>query len=178
MEKNFIVSKLNKALPGSVLEVRRFGQSDAVSIWIEAQNIQKIALFLKSETELKMDWLENFSVVEFENVFVATYFVRSFSNEHQLIIRISVVPDKHSEDAHLPSVKLIWPMIEPMEHEAEELFGIYFRVDPDKKEHARSRILPHPWRGYPLRKNYQFPEEIFGIQHLESKALPDEEENL
>ena len=174
MEKNFIVSKLNKALPGSVLEVRRFGQSNVVSVWIEAQNIQKIALFLKSETELKMDWLENFSLVELDSVLIATYFVRSYMHLHQLNIRVSLVPDPVSHEAYLPSVKHIWAMSEPFEREAEELFGVFFKTDSEKKDPQKSRILPHPWHGYPLRKNYIFPKEIFGIIHQENSFGKEE----
>ena len=165
MEKNPIILKLNKALPGAILEVRRFGRSEVLSIWVETQLIPKIALFLKSDPDFRLDWLENFSVVEFEKVLVATYFVRSTLHPYHLIIRASAVPESSSQEAYLPSIKYIWPMGEAMEREAEEMFGICFRLEGEPKSPPRTYRLPANWEGFPLRKNYVFPTEVQGISH-------------
>ena len=77
MDKNPLISKLNKDVPGAVLETRRFGRSEITSIWIESQTIQKVAFALKNDVGLKLNWLENLSVVELEGVLVVTYFVTS-----------------------------------------------------------------------------------------------------
>jgi Ni,Fe-hydrogenase III component G len=137
VDKNPFISKLNKSLPDAVLETRRFGRSGTSSIWVEAQAIQKVAAFLKNDAEFKLDWLENLSVVEFEKVLVTTYFVCSNTTKHSLVVRASAVPESPNAEVSFPSIRAIWPMGEPMELEAEELFGIHFRTGLSVAEELR-----------------------------------------
>lgn len=165
MDKNTLTAKLNKLIPGAVLEARRFGRSNITSIWVEAQSVQKVATTLRSETELKLDWLENLSVVEFEKVFVVTYFLRSSSSGFNFVMRASIVPSSPNASVAFPSVRNIWPMAQVMEDEAEEMFGIIFKQEETKEDRLSSRRLPSGWKGFPLRKNYVFPTEFLGISH-------------
>ncbi|MEO5969548.1 MAG: NADH-quinone oxidoreductase subunit C [Bdellovibrionia bacterium] len=180
MDKNPLIAKLNKSVPGAVLESRRFGRSGVTSIWLEAETIAKVAKVLKSDADLKLDWLENLSVVEFENVLVATYFLASSVTKQSLILRISAVPDSLMSRVYLPSTRAIWPMAEPMEKEAEELFGVSFHLGPILREsELKSNLLPENWVGFPLRKGYVFPKEVYGLPHsraekkdLQKKVVP------
>ncbi len=163
MDKNLIVSKLKSELPGSILEIRRFGRSATQSIWIEAQAAQKVAHFLRNAPDLKVNWLENLSVVEFEGALVATYFVRSTTQiDSHFVLRASIALPAATEEVALPSVCSVWPMGEPMEREAAEMFGIRFL--PEKlqsvQEEILGRKLPKDWKGFPLRKNYVFPNNL------------------
>ena len=121
MDKNPFVSKLNKSVPGAVLETRRFGRSSTLSVWVEAQSILKVASMLTSDSEFKLNWLENLSIVEFEKVFVVTYFVRSTATKYSLVLRISAVPETKNAEISFPSIQSIWPMGKPFEEEAEEI---------------------------------------------------------
>jgi NADH:ubiquinone oxidoreductase subunit C len=165
VDKNPLISKLNKLVPGAVLETRRFGRSGMISIWIETQTLQQIARTLKSDPELHLDWLENLSVVEFEGILVASYFVRSTITPHHYVLRASAVPSSPEAEVLFPSVREIWPMAIPMEEEAQEMFGIRFQVDESQQDEVQARRLPENWSGYPLRKSYVFPKEVFGITH-------------
>ncbi len=165
MDKNSLIAKLNKTVPGAILESRRFGRSDLSSIWIEGQVIQKVAFALKSWVEVKIDWLENLSVVEFDKVLVITYFVRSTSTGDSLVIRASAVPESSESRVLFPSIRSIWPMGEPMEQEAEEMFGIQFRLNEEDGDLRKMNRLPEDWDGFPLRKSYLFPESFLGITH-------------
>ncbi len=162
MDKNPLISRLNKALPGAVLEVRRFGRSSVSSIWVETQSIQKVADFLINDLESKLDWLENLSAVEFEGVFVLTYFLRSTVTKQVVAVRLSIIPTSENETVTLPSVQQIWPMAIPMQQDVTEMFGLKFQssIVP---EFGR---LPAGWEGFPLRKNYVFPQEVMGISHF------------
>ncbi len=166
MDKNSLASKLNKIIPGAVLETRRFGRSPLSSIWVEAQSIQKVAVALKNDADLKLDWLENLSVVEFEKVLVVSYFLRSTSTQQCIVVRASAVPSSPKAEVLFPSIRSIWPMGAPMEDEAEEMFGVLFRLTGEAEDLSRPRRLAADWEGYPLRKSYEFPKEFFGIQHV------------
>ncbi len=168
MDKNALVSRLNKIIPGGVLETRRFGRSENTSIWIEAQAVQKIAMALKMDTEMKLDWLENLSVVEFEKVFIVTYFLRSLITRHSLVIRASAVPVSPGSEFLFPSVRNIWPMGLPMEEEAEEMFGIVFSLNNETQFQVKVNRLPENWKGFPLRKDYVFPSQFEDITHSRS----------
>jgi NADH:ubiquinone oxidoreductase subunit C len=167
VDKNPLISKLNKAVPGAVLETRRFGRSGTTSIWIEAQTIQKVAHALRNDSELKLDWLENLSVVEFEGILVVTYFVRSTTSQFYYVIRASAVPASPDAEVLFPSIRGIWPMGVSMEQEAEEMFGVRFRANEESSSEgpAKPGRLPEDWKGFPLRKNYVFPKEFFGVTH-------------
>lgn len=165
MDKNPLVTSLNKAVPGAVLEVRRFGRSSITSIWVEAQAIQQVGLFLKENPEYQLDWLENLSMVEFEDIFVLTYFLRSTVTSQILLLRVSIVPDSPNAQVDAPSIVKIWPMGQLMEKDIAEMFGV--RFTPVEKSDS-STILPEDWKGYPLRKNYVFPKEFLNISHSRS----------
>lgn len=165
MDKKSLVLKLNKAVPGAVLETLRFGRSGSTTIWVEAQAIQKIAMAIKLDPVFQLDWLENLSIVEFENVFVVTYFVGSTVTSHSLVIRASAVPSAPDAEIQFPSVRSIWSMATPMEEDAGEMFGIVFGPSSETEKGEKATRLPENWQGYPLRKNYSFPKTFLGIPH-------------
>ena len=167
MDKNFLTAKLNKLIPGNVLEIRRFGRSDVLSTWVEAESLLKIAQSLKSDVEFKFDWLENISVVEFEDALVVSYFLRSSITQKSLVIRVSTVPKTPESWVTLPSVKSVWTMAQPIEAEVREMFGFRFKDESGETPQIEEDLnyLPKGWKGFPLRKNYVFPEEFFGIIH-------------
>lgn len=179
MDKNPLISRLNKTVPGAVLEVRRFGRSPISSIWVETQSIQRLGEALKSDPECKFDWLENLSVVEFEGVFVITYFLRSTVTQHTVVLRLSAVLASPTSEVVIPSVWKIWPMAVPMEKDAQEMFGVVFKAPQGsttvEDSDAKIKILPEGWDGFPLRKNYVFPKEFINIPHsrpVVNRAIP------
>ncbi|MCM2278023.1 MAG: NADH-quinone oxidoreductase subunit C [Oligoflexia bacterium] len=163
MELAAIITKLNKAAPGAVLQKARFGRGGAQAIWIEARALPAVAATLRNDPDLKLDWLENLSVAQLEDALVITYFLRSRETPLCAILRATVTLNENESPAELPevpSVREIWPMARSMERESSELFGIRFGG-----ELAAAGILPKGWRGFPLRKSYVFPQEVFGIAH-------------
>ena len=151
MDKNPLVSRLNKLVPKSILETRRFGRTGVTSIWVESDSILQIASILKNDAETAFDWLENLSVVEFEEALVVSYFLRSTQTSNTLVVRISLVPTSAEAEVSAPSVRLVWPMAEPMEREAEEMFGVQFRSGGEKQD---VKAIERRWKGFPLRKKF------------------------
>jgi hypothetical protein len=163
VDKNLIITKINKAVQGAVLEVRRFGRSDTRSIWVEAQSIQKVAKILRTEADLSLDWLENLSVVELSDALVISYFLHSTQGtQPEVSLRASVVPDSPTSPVKMPTIQTIWPMGIPMEREAREMFGIQFEISPQDDdadaefdfESGPSLCLPSGLSGFPLRKKF------------------------
>jgi len=180
MELGALLSKLKETAPGAVLQKQPFGRSGGqpvMSVWIETRAILDVAKVLSSGELMggagswALDWLENFSVMQLDEALVASWFLRSTKNtEETLILRGSVVPSALNELVELPSVSGVWPMADPFEREAAELFGIRFTTANHGIRHWSTRLLPEGWRGFPLRKGYIFPTEVFGILH--SRPLP------
>ncbi|MFZ9595160.1 MAG: NADH-quinone oxidoreductase subunit C [Bdellovibrionia bacterium] len=174
MDKTLLLKTLNKALPGVVLDSQAFGRTEIPSLWIELNSIHTIAQFLKTTEPHFLDWLENLSVVQVDQALVVNYFLRSTRSKDQLVLRGSVVPESPLKKVVLCSTRAIWPMAEPWEQEAEELFGIAFRSDFTQKEiGVRRQILPEGWVGFPMRKEYVFPQEVYGIPHRRAKLKPE-----
>lgn len=167
MEINAILSKLNQAVPGAVLQKSRFGKSDHSCIWIDSRAIARVAAALTEDPEIKFDWLENLSVSQLEENLICTYFVRSWENADTLILRVAVALESADAWAEVPSITRAWPMAAPMEREAGELFGIRFI---ESAVSSGAGLLPEEWRGFPLRKTYVFPNEVFGIEHSRERS--------
>jgi|SoiMethySBSTD1v2_1073268.scaffolds.fasta_scaffold483556_2 NADH-quinone oxidoreductase subunit C len=79
----------------------------------------------------------------------------SLTHRHRLAIK-----------CHLPKAQASMPTSVPVhrgaqwhERECGEMFGIAFVGHPD----PRHILLPEDWVGYPLRKDYVFPDEYHGI---------------
>jgi NADH-quinone oxidoreductase subunit C len=166
VDKNTLVVRLNKIAEGSVLDVRRFGRSDIHSVWIDTQFLSTLAFGLKKDPQLKLDWLENLSVVELDEALMISYFIRSTVTQHSLLMRALVTPPSPDAEVKFPSVCGVWPMAEPHESEASELFGIQFEDPSDSISRGiKHNFLPEGWKGFPLRKSYKFPTEFYGITH-------------
>lgn len=174
MDKNQIISKINKAVSGSVLEARRFGRSDVHSIWVEAQAIHRVAEVLKSDPDFSIDFIENLSVFELAEALVLTYFVRPSSEPScRFVLRASIVLPDPLKEVEMPSIALVWPMGAAMEQEAEEMFGIRFKiicgedVDCLSSNFSRqfSNRLPHGFEGFPLRKKFQVHHDKLGTMN-------------
>jgi NADH:ubiquinone oxidoreductase subunit C len=142
-----LISQIEKALPGMILDKQRIGRSGRTSLWIEIRKVVEVAKRLKSDPELLLDWLENISVMEIEHALVVTWFVRSSSSVCEIALRGSVVPAGVGSEVSMPSVREVWGMAIPMERHAGAMFGI--RFVPDDKPAAIN-----PWKGFPLRRGF------------------------
>lgn len=163
MDAGELISKLNHLVPGAIVEKGRLGRRGPVFLWIEVRSILPVAQALKTESSLRLDWLENLSVAQAENALMISYFIRSFLTDRFLVLRASVaLPSDPNQEISLPSVVSVWPMSQPFEHEAAEFFGVQFT--PEKRD------LTRPWGGFPMRKTFKFPSVVSGFQHRREKV--------
>lgn len=173
MDTGEIQNKLNSAVPSSVLEKVRFGRSDHLSLWVEGRSLPKIAAYLKSQAKVEYDWLENLSAIQMDKAIVLTYFLRSTTQAHRLILRVSVEPSGPAREADLPSVADAWAMATPFENEIQELFGVRFLSAAGEPVYREPNKLAPGWNGFPLRKTYVFPTGYLGISHSRKNVAPE-----
>ena len=73
--------------------------------------------------------------------------------------RLSLKAYVPKADCRIDSAAAVYPAADWHEREAAEMFGITYVGHPD----PRHMLLPDDWVGYPLRKDYEYPEEYHGI---------------
>jgi len=83
----------------------------------------------------------------------AVYNLYSYGRRRHLILKARCP----REDPVLPSVSGVWKAALFLERETYDLVGIRFEGHPDLKR----ILLPEPWVGHPLRKDYDLDKEQF-----------------
>ncbi len=79
----------------------------------------------------------------------------SIREHHRLAIKCLLPKASPS----LPTSVPVYRAAQWHERECAEMYGITFRGHPD----PRHILLPDDWVGFPLRKDYVFPDEYHGI---------------
>lgn len=107
--------------------------------------------------KLQMDYLEDAYGSEDEQGVSITYHLYSTVTKQRVFIRsfISRVHDSQK------SVQKFWSCALFYEREIHEMFGIVF----DLENSNQPLLLPEGWRGFPLRKDYAYPDYFKGIEH-------------
>lgn len=109
--------------------------------WLECAN------FLKTNEELKLDYLRNVSGVDYETHLEVVYHLLSFATRHDYCFKVKT----GRESSSVPSVTGVWATANWNEREIYDLLGIDFPGHPD----LRRIMLPDDWVGHPLRKDYE-----------------------
>ena len=148
------LSKLESVFGASV-HTRNFGRSERFVVEVEFTRLLEVAAWLRMEETFRMDFLETFSVYEAKGKFTLSYFVRSLSQNLQLVIRSSVSVPGAREGVNIPSMIGIWPSAEPFETELSPLFGIQFT---GTRPTGDVRKIFGTFAGFPLRKAFEWQE--------------------
>lgn len=118
----------------------------------------ELAPFLREEDTLSFDAMMCITGIdegaESENLGVV-YNFHSMKHNHKLEV---YVPTPRIAPK-VPSVEQIWRIADWFERETYDMFGIEFEGHRD----LRRILLPSDWEGFPLRKDYQFPDTYRGI---------------
>ncbi|MFO1006344.1 MAG: NADH-quinone oxidoreductase subunit C [Planctomycetaceae bacterium] len=150
----------------------------AIDPWIEVAPaaIAEVGAFLKSDPDLAFDSLNNLTAVDYLETdaklaakfpyqphIEIVYHLFSFTRKHRTVIKAKFprwMNDQVGQLPELPTVSHIWAIADWHEREAYDMMGVQFLGHPNLV-----RILcPDDWEGYPLRKDYQFPEEYHGVR--------------
>lgn len=96
-------------------------------------------------------------IVTFPKGFIAvTYAVFSYAHRHQILVKVHV----DRENGSVPTVVDVHRAANWYERECYDMTGVRFDGHP----HHTRILLPPDWIGYPLRKDYVFPEEYNGMK--------------
>jgi NADH-quinone oxidoreductase subunit C len=134
-------------------------QSEAVRppfVVVSAASLPEIARFLRDDPAMKFDSLMCLSGVDCKDRFAVAYHLHSLAHRHHIGLKVFLP----KENPSLPSVDAVWPAANFMERETFDLFGIVFEGSKD----LRRILLPEDWEGYPLRKDYKYPESYHGVK--------------
>lgn len=153
-------SELAKALRSgvggaSVILVSEGGNFPFLEIDPEAMG--RALRYCALDASICADFLEDIIGADVEGRLSVTYRLCSTEHRHRFHLRAFI--DLNA--AQLPSVAGVWPAARNFEREIAEMLGIRFEGHPEPEP----LLLPEGWRGFPLRKDYDFPEEFGGIMH-------------
>lgn len=114
-----------------------------------------VALFLRDAPDLRFDYLMCLTGVDFGTHLASVYNLISTKHLHRANVHVEVPRDR----PFVPTCEHVWPTANWHEREAYDLLGIKYMGHSD----LRRILLPEDWEGFPLRKDYVFPQEYHGI---------------
>ena len=125
--------------------VEEWGES---AIWVKPEKIVDVARSLKENPELKFEYLNSISAVDFIEYFELVYHLTSFEHNHSAVIKSRVYT---RQDPAIPSVVEVWNGADFQEREIWDLMGVRFSGHPNLKR----LMLWEGFPGHPLRKDFQ-----------------------
>ncbi len=150
--------KLKKEYSDKILELYRF-RGD-LNIVVRPGDIPEICRFLKTEPELKFNFLSCITAVDYmgkrDTRFEIVYVLFSIPNRARIIIKTRV-----NEGQEAPTLTSLWTTANWQEREVYDMFGIKFAGHPDL-----TRILmDDDWVGFPQRKDFPLTYEAPHFSH-------------
>ena len=148
MKPDAIAGLLSEQFGAKIIE----SKLDVLEPWsvIDPSAILDVARFLDADPRLQMDHLELLGGVDYKNRIEVVYVLYSMTQKHRYTLKCRLP----RENPKLSTVESIWKVANWHEREAYDMFGIVFEDHSD----LRRILCPDDWEGYPLRKDYKFPE--------------------
>jgi NADH-quinone oxidoreductase subunit C len=159
MENATVLARLQERFAdniGTVGEMR----SGEITIGVPRELIVEVTTFLRDDSELAYNFLENLCAVDYLGRtprFEIVYHLLSFKNRHRITLKVGVPAD----DTHVPTLTGVWQTANYQEREAFDMFGIIFDDHPNLER----ILMPDDWNGYPQRKDVPlgYEEVAFSI---------------
>jgi len=145
--------KLNKSYSERIIELYSFrGDLNVVA---HAKDIQELCRFLKTDPDLKYDFLSCITAADYlgirEKRFEVVYVLFSISNRYRVILKTRI-----DENEEIPTLTSIWSTANWQEREIFDMFGIKFSGHPNLKR----ILMDDDWVGYPQRKDFPVTYEV------------------
>ena len=144
--RTLLVEKLRRKFKDGVIDT--IVSRGEVTHLVKKEALREMCEFLKTDAELKMNYLVDVLGVDYAPAiprFEVVYHLYSIPKRHRLRLKVKV-----DEGKPVPSVIDIWPAADWPERETYDMYGVIFEGHPNLK-----RIYMAPdWEGFPLRKDY------------------------
>lgn len=127
------------------------------SLTIKRGSLNEILSFCLHDKDMRFDYLECLTGMDTGAEIIIIYQLLSTALAHRLNIKVPVSYD----DPKISSVTGFWRAALAYERETAEMLGVVFEGHP----YLKPLLLAEGWSGYPLRKNYSYPEQYQGIEH-------------
>ena len=153
MEKSIWKEITHNLIPNISFNLSTFGKSQQECLEIDIKYLLIVAHKFKSEPTIELNWLENLSAYVLNNEIIFTYFIRSWTTQNTIIMRVRL-PFKKANLVKIPSVTSVWLMANLFEEEISDLMGVVFYNNENVKtvNSIKRSTLPDTITGYPLLK--------------------------
>jgi len=134
------------------------GRSGEPYVLVDPAQICEFMAHCRDDDRLGFEILADLSAADpsaDDEEFWMLYQLLSVANHHRLMVKAKIP----KSDPRINTLSGVYRAAQWHERECGEMFGITFNGHPD----PRNMLLPDDWVGYPLRKDYEFPEEYHGI---------------
>ena len=122
---------------------------------LKKEALLPVCRWLKSDPEMQFDLLACVSGTDDTKDLWVVYHLYSIPKNQKAVLKVNV----GRQEPAVETVSEIWKTADWHERETYDMYGIRFDNHPD----LRRILLPEDWPGYPLRKDYEFPDEYQGI---------------
>lgn len=148
-----IYAQLQQRFPDAGIETPPVhGEPFAV---VPASRLVEICTWLRDDPALRFDYPACQSGTDDGTALWSVYHLYSVVKNHRVVIKVKC----DRANPVVPTLVEVWAGMNWHERETYDMYGIRFEGHPD----LRRILLPEDWAGYPLRKDYTFPEEYQGI---------------
>jgi NADH-quinone oxidoreductase subunit C len=134
------------------------GRAGDPFVWVEPARLPAFLERCRDDERLAFELLVDLTAVDpgkdEERLWIVTQML-SLSHRHRLVAKCALP----KAAAIMPSSVAVHRSAQWHERACAEMFGITFEGHPD----PRHILLPEDWVGFPLRKDYVFPDEYHGI---------------
>lgn len=155
------LKKLKAKFSNSILETTEFREE--LTFIIKKEDLIRVCQFLKSDPDLKYNFLSDVCGVDFpekEKRFEVVYNLYSVPNRWRVRLKIRI-----GEGESVPSATSVWSAANWMEREVYDMFGVKFDNHPD----LRRILMPDDWVGHPLRKDFPLTKEEITFSYNKDK---------
>jgi NADH-quinone oxidoreductase subunit C len=122
---------------------------------LKKESLVAVCRWLKADPEMQFDLLSSLGGADDTRSLWVVYHLYSIPRNQRAVLKV----EAERAQPVVPSVTPVWRTADWHERETYDMYGIEFEGHPD----LRRILLPEDWPGYPLRKDYEFPDEYQGI---------------
>lgn len=126
---------------------------DTIELTVRPAAIADACRYLRDRAGERYEYLASLAGVDYGEDLGVTYHLCQVGHSRRVVVHVRL----SREQPVLPTVSDVFPAADWNEREASELFGITFEGHPD----PRKLLLTEDWEGYPLRKDYVYPDHPY-----------------